>query len=328
MSASARKWLFVAIKLAVAALLIWGVRRTAAQAVDELHERPLRLSPGWLVAAAGFYLAAMLPSAFFWQRVMRAMGQRPGYFAALRAFAIGHLGKYVPGKALVVVLRAGFVRGPAVSATAAAVGVFVETLTMMASGSFIAAALIAINYHQHLLYAAIAILFMLASGLPTLPPVFKRLIRLTRVGRADPEAAADIERIHYRTLVIGWMASGVSWILMGFSLIAVLRGMDRDSLAWINGLPLATMSVCASVVLGFMSFIPGGLVVRDVVIAELIRPALGAEVAVVSAILLRLVWLTTELAAAGTFYLIHLSRPKPQAESSTAGETHASNSNH
>jgi uncharacterized membrane protein YbhN (UPF0104 family) len=319
MTTGARKWLFVAIKFAIAALLIWGVRRTIAQAFDQLREHPLHLRPGWLTAAAGFYLAAMLPSTIFWQRVMRAMGQRPALFAAIRAYYIGNLGKYVPGKALVVVLRAGFVRSPEVRTTAAAVGVFVETLTMMASGSFIAAALIAINYRQHLLYAAGAIACMLAAGLPTLPPVFKRLIRLTRVGRADPDTADQIERIHYRTLLLGWVATGFGWVLMGLSLIAVLRGMGQDSPAWIEGLPLAIMSVCASVVLGFISFIPGGLVVRDLVMAELIRPRLGPETAVASAIVLRLVWLAAELVAAGVFYLIHLSLPKPAPDTVGSG---------
>ena len=205
---------------------------------------------------------------------MRAMGQRVGLLAAIRAYFIGHLGKYVPGKALVVVLRAGLVRGPQshrLCKNVAAVSVFVETLTMMASGSFLAAATLAmlsqsLDLHlpavsdQPLPLTAVAFVFMLASGLPTLPPVFKRLIRMTRVGRTNPEAAAQLERIDYGTLLLGWLLTGIGWFIMGLSLIAVLRGMGQASPGWINGLPLTTMVVCLSVVAGFMSFIPGGLV--------------------------------------------------------------------
>jgi uncharacterized membrane protein YbhN (UPF0104 family) len=94
------------------------------------------------------------------------------------------------------------------------------------------------------------------------------------------------------------------------SLTAVLRGMGQSSPGWIDGLPLTTMVVCISVVAGFMSFIPGGLVVRDVVMAELlIRAKVSPEVAVASTIMLRLVWLFAELAAAGLLYPI---RAKPQ----------------
>ena len=71
---------------------------------------------------------------------------------------------------------------------------------------------------------------------------------------------------------------------MGLSLLAALRGIGHDELGWIAGLPLATMVVAISVVAGFMSFIPGGLVVRDVVMAELIKPWLGADPAVAAAL--------------------------------------------
>jgi hypothetical protein len=330
----ARKWLFTAIKLLIVALLIWGIHRTLGQAFDELRKHPLHLNSAWLVAAGGLYLIAILPSALFWHRVMRAMGQRVGLFAAIRAYFIGHLGKYVPGKAIVVVLRAGLVRGPQVSGAVAAVSVFVETLTMMASGSFLAAATLAmlsqsLDLHlpavsdKPLPLTAVAFVFMLASGLPTLPPVFKRLIRLTRVGRANPDAAAQLERIDYGTLLLGWLLTGSGWFIMGLSLISVLRGMGQASPGWIDGLPLTTMVVCLSVVAGFMSFIPGGLVVRDVVMAEvLIRAGITSEVAVASTILLRLVWLMAELAAAGALYPI---RAKPQA-SCTAKSDAPSNS--
>lgn len=320
MPSNVRKWVSLAVMLAIVALLAWGVRRTFAQAYAELREHPLHFHLPWLVAAGGLYLCAMLPAALFWRRVMRLMGQPVGLFAALRAYYIGQLGKYVPGKALVVVLRAGLVRGPGVSGAVAAVCVFVETLTTMASGSFMAAALIALNYRHHLLYAAVAVAFMLAAGLPTLPPVFKRLVRLTRIGRANAEAASQLERIHYGTLLVGWISTAVGWCIMGLSLTAVLRGMGQTSPGWIAAEPLTTMAVCISVVAGFMSVVfPGGLGVRDVVMAELIRPELGSEVAVASAIVLRLVWLVAELTAAGVAYLIHVVRAKPQAKAGLGG---------
>ena len=45
-------------------------------------------------------------------RTLRVLGQSVSLPLALRAYYIGQLGKYVPGKALVVILRAGLVRGP------------------------------------------------------------------------------------------------------------------------------------------------------------------------------------------------------------------------
>ena len=40
------------------------------------------------------------------------VGQRPGGMATVRAYYIGQLGKYVPGKAWALLLRSVLIRGP------------------------------------------------------------------------------------------------------------------------------------------------------------------------------------------------------------------------
>lgn len=316
-SLKARRWLGPAIKLAIVALLVWGVHRTLGEAFENFRKQPWHLSPGWLILSGVLYLAGMVPAALFWHRLLRVLGQNASWPQAVRAYFIGHLGKYVPGKALVVVLRAGMVRGTEVSAAVAAVTVFIETLTMMACGSAIAAALIAVQFRGQWLYAVAAVGFMLAAGLPTLPPVFKRIIRLTKIGRLNPNAIEQLDRIDYGTLLLGWLATGIGWFVMGLSLIAAWRGIGREEPGWIDGLPLATTVVAVSIVAGFMSFIPGGLGVRDLVMAQLIKTQsnLGADAAVASAIVLRVVWLLAELAISAVLYFW---RPRRAAESNSA----------
>ena len=299
---SSRKWLLLIVKLAIVGLLLWGVHRTLAEAYDKLHDKQLHLDPLWLIASGGLYLLAMVPSVLFWHRVLRVLGQEAGFFKTLRAYYIGHLGKYVPGKALVVVLRAGMVRGERVNVGVAAATVFVETLTMMASGSFIAAALVAILYHEHWVYVVGAIICMLAAGLPTLPPVFAYLARLTRIDRGAREAGVDLQRIDYGTLLFGWLGTGIGWFISGLSLWATLRAMGETSLGPIDDLSFLTMIVSISVVAGFISMIPGGLGSRDLVMLELLGLRLPASVAVVSTVLFRLVWLGAELVISAILY--------------------------
>ena len=302
MPRSARKWLLLTIKLAILALLAWGVHRTLAEAYDKLRDKPLHLDPLWLIASGALYLLAMVPSVLFWHRALRVLGQEAGFFKTLRAYYIGHLGKYVPGKALVVVLRAGMVRGERVNVGVAAATVFVETLTMMASGSFIAAALVAILYHEHWIYVVGAVICMLAAGLPTLPPVFARLARLTRIDKDAREAGVELNRIDYGTLLFGWIGTGVGWFVSGLSLWATLRAMGETSLGPIDDLPFLTMIVSISVVAGFISMIPGGLGSRDLILLELLGLRLPASVAVVSTVLFRLVWLAAELVISAVLY--------------------------
>jgi hypothetical protein len=312
LSASQKKWGLVAAKAAIVVVLAWAVRQTIVDALDQLDRYPWELHAGWLAAAGGLYLLGLLPAGLFWHRVLCSLGQRARMLESLRAYFIGHLGKYVPGKAMVVVLRAGLIRGGRVNTAVAAVSVFFETLTMMAVGAFIAAAILAAWFRgqQTLFLAAVGL--MVLAGLPTFPPLFKRLVRVAGVGKASPEAREAIDRLSLRTLLFGWMAMAAGWWIMGLSLWAVLRAMGT-----IEGGPadywlLCTASVALSMVAGFLSLIPGGAVVRELVLAELLVPHIGEAGALVSAVVLRLVWLVSELAISGILYVYpRLARGEP-----------------
>src|SRR5690606_23913962 len=107
----------------------------------------------------------------------------------------------------------------------AAASVFYETLTMMAVGAFLAAAILAGWFREHWGFAAVAASLSLAALLPTLPPVFRRLARLAGIGRKSPDVEERLERLGYATLTWGWVSIAGGWVLMGLSLWATLRGM-------------------------------------------------------------------------------------------------------
>ena len=318
---SRKKWLLRAVKLLIVLLVLWFVRRTLVDAWNDLAAEdaegyPWHVAPGWLVLAGGVYLLGLLPAALFWYRVLIVLGQRPRLLETLRAYYVGHLGKYVPGKAMVVVIRAGLIRSHRVHTGIAAASVFVETLTMMAAGALLAAAYLAIRAGgEHLLLLVAAVGLMAGAGLPTLPPVFRRLAKLAGVGRSDPETSQQLERLGLGTLATGWLLMLLGWGLLGLSFWAVLRGMGVDNLDLAHEWPLYTASVSLAMVAGFLSLIPGGALVREAILAELMVPHFGEVVAVLSALLLRLVWLVSELVISGILYVCGAWRRKtPPAE--------------
>jgi glycosyltransferase 2 family protein len=296
-----RKWLFAAIKLLIVVLVVWFIRGTIAKAVKELQDQPLHLSYGWLAASAAFYLVGLLPQGWFWYRVLGALGQKVGVGETWRAYFIGHLGKYVPGKAMVILLRAGLIHSP-VDRSLVVASVFLETLTMMSVGSCIAAAILAIWFAEHHLFLAISIGVMCAAGLPTLPPVFSRLARLAGVGRWNPAVAEKLSRLSYKTLAAGWVTMAIGWVLMGVSLWAVLRAMGIDaSLA--GQLHLYTATIAMAVVGGFVAMTPGGIGVREAVLTGLLGHQLGdPAMGLIAAAILRLVWLVAEAAVSTILY--------------------------
>jgi uncharacterized membrane protein YbhN (UPF0104 family) len=298
-------WAKLAVRVLILALVTWGISRTVISARDQFAAAKFSLAavqPGWLVAAGVFYLLGMLPCCLFWQSTLWSMGQRPRFLRTLRAFYVGHLGKYVPGKALVVIIRTGLIRGPQVDTTVAATSVFVETLTMMAVGAVVAAVILAVQFREHQTLLWLAVGLAVCAGLPTLPPIFQRIVRTLRVHRASPNVEAAIRGLNFRLMAFGWCIVAVGWVLFGMSLWATLHAMP-DVRPTLGDLPLLTACVSLAMVAGFLSLLPGGIGVREYVVMQLVSPAFGAVAAIVSAVLLRLVWLAAELVAAGVLSL-------------------------
>ncbi len=308
-----KKWLVTGVKLAILAAVVWWVKDTIVDGWNQFRARDEGLwewHPAWLVIAAGIYTLGQLPFGLFWFRVLRILGQRPRLLETLRAYYIGHLGKYVPGKAMVVILRAGLVRSARVDAGVAAAAVFLETLTMMAVGGFLSAAYLLLFFRQEPAWAWAAAGLMAVALTPTLPPVFRRLVRAARVGRGDPKTAAALQRLGPATLLTGWLMSLAGWCLMALSYYATLRALGISGLDPVVDLPRYAAGVALAVVAGFLLLLlPGGMGVREAFLAQLMLPYLeglgrpdAASTAWASAILLRLVWVVAEAAVSGIMY--------------------------
>jgi glycosyltransferase 2 family protein len=99
----------------------------------------------------------------------------------------------------------------------------------------------------------------------------------------------------------------------------VLRSLGAVGDNPLENWPLHTAVAAMSVVAGFLALIPGGLLVREVVIVELFKVALGADGTpiygdadvVVSAVLLRLVSVVSDGLISIILYLVRPASPRP-----------------
>jgi len=307
-SSNPKKWLVPAIKLVIVVLVVCGIGWEIAKARGTFQQKGFALAEldfRWLLAAGALYLLGMLPMGVFWYTVMRALGQVPRLGETLRAFYIGNLGKYVPGKAMVVILRTGLIRSGRVDTTVAAVSVFTETLTMMAVGAFLAAVILAVRFTDQWLLLALAVGLMLCAGLPTVPPIFRHLVYVLRVRKANPEIGEWLKGLTLKVMSGGWIGNLVGWTCIGLSLWATLRAMPgtEGKLADpATSIPLVTATVCLAMVAGFLSLLPGGVGVREYVLMRLMVEQFDPVTAIVSAVLLRVVWLVSESALAAVLY--------------------------
>jgi uncharacterized membrane protein YbhN (UPF0104 family) len=305
-----RRALIWVLRIAVLVVVCFAVQRTARHALGQLSEHDWHLEPGWIIAAGLIYALGLVPMGWFWGRALAAMQYPAPLLPTLRAYFLGHVGKYVPGKAMTLVLRIAGVRRWVPSMRIAFAGVLMETLTLMAVGGILAAVISFVAGSDPVI-SLVALGMGVAAGVPTLPPVVRWLARIG-VGRFKQIDDAktlptDVERslngIGIRLLIEGWVAAAVCWVFLGASLWAMLRAIGVD-LHFIHDLPVLIAAAAFSVVAGFLSMLPGGILVRDAALMQLLAPICGDANALVAAILMRLVWLVSEVVACGILYVV------------------------
>jgi len=315
-----QQWLIWGLSLALIVVVIWATRKTLSGALAEFDRvrkegGNISVSLGYAFLAGIAYFLGFLPAAWFWYRVLNWLGQEVSFFRALRAYCIGQLGKYVPGKAWVVILRASFVQGTGVQPAMAAAGVFLETLTMMSVGAILAILYLVINLGKNpqLFWVALGLFFLVT--LPTLPPLFRPILRFIAKKGGRQEVSMAVEKLGFARLAQGWLAMILLWIMYGLSLGLTLKALGVDMAMDLSMLPNLVAGVSLATVAGFLVLIlPGGLGAREFVLIAVLAPALASHAqdpsgispelaAVLGAGLLRLIWLITEAVIAGVFWL-------------------------
>lgn len=284
--------------LTVAAVAVtgWFVGETARTAWGQLVAAGPRLDWRLLGLAGVVYLIALAPMAWYWRRVVAAIDRPVDWGPLLAAYYAGHLGKYVPGKAMVVVLRTAMLRSDNRDTGRLAVSVLVETLTMMATGGAIAAGLLLAGIAKGsdsnwLLVVAVAVAGVAAA--PTLPPLLRLIIQ--RVSKTNEPA----KRLSWRLTAVGWLAAGTTWIGLAASLWLIIAGCGGEAPLSLATGRVVLLATTLPYVAGFLSLIPGGFVVRDALMLQLLAGTVGSGAALAAAAAARLVWIAAELGIYG-----------------------------
>ena len=305
----------------------------------ELYEQAVRWE--WLVLAAGLYLVSMALSALYWRRLMIHLGASPGLVPCLRAYYISTLGKYVPGKAMALVMRVGMIRAEGVSPSLAGITTFCEVLTTMGAGALLASALFVLfgpiapasNLWDTVVGLvrlnlspdhpvdrwALVVVSLALTGVtlgPIFPPVVNRLVDrfsspLARFG--------TVPRLRLRWLIEGLLRIMPAWVLMGLGVACAFQAIPGAELPWtLPMLGRLTAIMGLSYVAAFLLWTPGGLGVREFLLGLLLAPELvgrGDEESVagrvvLAVLLLRVAWTVAELLAAGALYFVRCP-PRP-----------------
>ena len=315
------KWLLFLVVLVFIAKRAWLLWQQG-----DFSSVKLRLE--WLLPAGLAYALGWLPSVWFWHSMMSALGKAPSWKTAARAYYVGHLGKYVPGKAMVLVIRAGMVRKDEVPLSVGALTATYETLFLMAVALVLAVALSPLFlrpeqwnalpewtswFHTHVWTIPVLALLATVSALPLVSQVFSIVARKMTPAELS-EGSTDVRRIPTSTLFGGLLAFTIAWTLHGLSLALTLRslGVGWNWRLW----PVCIAAVSLATSIGFLAvFAPGGLGVREGLLIETLKGTVGGPQAILASVMLRLLWFLTELLLAALLYLLLKSSETSQTDS-------------
>jgi hypothetical protein len=269
----------------------------------------IKLRPVWLAASGTFYLLGVFPAAWFWRHLHHNFGYPLPLYAAVRAHYIGQLGKYVPGKALAVLMRANLTHPYGVPYGVSIIISFYEVLTGMAAGGIVAALVYAVeppgDLGVGLHPVAIGAVLIGLCGIPLLPGVFNFVVaRLS--ARIQAVELYRLPPLRFGALATGLLVSAAGWWVQGLSWCAMLQAVLPDPPPFTFSLwAQCTASIAFATVAGFVIvLVPGGFGVRELFLAKLLGFVGPAPYISAAAILLRLDWIATEaLFALCTYWL-------------------------
>jgi len=276
----------------------------------EGRSTPIRWN--WVAVALVASVIAWAPSAWYWRRLLSSLGITAPWPQVIRAYYCGHLGKYVPGKAAVLVIRSALLKDAGVAAPSAALTVTVETLTYMWAGSLLLAILYpslaphldaqVAAFFEPRLVRGLLVFFLVCVGATLLRAMMQSHGRLTRLFRGGAQLTSIPETDSARTCLLGAVVFLGAWWLQGLTLGLTIQAVSSEPIDW-RDWPFWTAAAAAALVGGFAAvFAPGGLGVREGLLMEVLKGHLGPHEAVVVTLLARGVSLAGEILSAGALY--------------------------
>ena len=278
----------------------------------------LELRPLWLLASGCCYMVSWIPASLWWRHVLQGLDVTPTLSDILRAYNVGHLGKYVPGKMLVPVLRSGLLHAPDVSPGKVVISVVYETISTMAVGGWVALLLFFLLDLDLDRRVILLPLFMALAVTPVLViPVFNHLLRWLTVSL--PGDVMVIRGLNFRSVLFGFLGLAVGWGVMGLALGMTLYGVGAfGHVSFINQLtnwPVWTFSTSFAVLGGFAAiWFPAGLGVREGLLVTVLAPSVGTAAAIGGAIVWRLVNVVSEAVVGGGWYVLWIVSKRSAGE--------------
>jgi hypothetical protein len=277
----------------------------------ELRDAEFACRVEWLIPAGLLYLACHCIWASFWVSLLRSQGFHASYATGLRAYFVSQYGKYIPGKVWVILIRVVMLGATPKDKAIVGVTATYEAVTSMAAGAILGAILLPLLAIEVLPIQGQSYILLGIALIPLGIGLLHQLIVRVARKRMGPDAPA-LPNMNLLLLVRGLLQASVGWCLLGLSVWMVMQAVRPETVALTADTWLRVTTInCLSYVLGFIVMVaPAGGGVREWVLKELLPREFGPTtpavvalgLAVVTALVVRLVWTLAEFLLAVLLY--------------------------
>lgn len=278
---------------------------------EELQTHQWQLNPPWLVASAGFLVAAWAVEIAVWLRLLRTVGGRLGYWPGARIWFLSAIVRYIPGNVWQPLSMTLLCQRRGVKPEATVTSILLYQVVTLLAVTPVAAVYFGATGNWGLLTGLLAgygPLLVVAGLVPLVafvirPSLLIEFINwvLVRFGRKALDTSLSRTEL---MLVLGltvfdWMIWGASFCALAFGLNAYT---PQEMLSLAPHL-IAVYPVAFAV--GFVSLItPSGLGVREGAFYLLLAPLMGGGTVTVVALAMRIWTMLGEAIAAGVSLLL------------------------
>ncbi len=283
------------VSYVLTALIVIAIGFYVKRNIAEIREYDFLFN--WIFVFAGFIAAvsALLMMLLNWQFLTRSFGLHAPPIRAGKAFFLSQLGKYIPGKVGLVLVRLDAYRGYSRKTVALATGVeYIASFTSACVMVLIGTLLMDIPLPPYVRWLALSLLVLLLAML--FPPILKwSSNRFFRLIKRDP-----IDEFPTYSKMLSFVGMYVIvGLLYGLSLFLVLNSLSPVG---IEHFFAVTGTFWAAALIGIAAiFAPSGIGVREGVLLLVLPAFIPEPTVIVGTIISRLVFTAAELTLAGVF---------------------------
>jgi len=246
-----------------------------------------------------FFLALTYPlSILIWMLIARGFGLKSSFFAAARIWSLSQLGKYLPGKAGLILIRLdAYPRGTKKSVLMAT---GVETIAALSSACLwvlIAMAFLPALIPPYVRYAAVTGILLFFFIL--YPPVLKKTAnRVLKLLKREP-----IELMPSYKLMLAMIGANML-IGLPYGLGLFFAFLSLHEISWTYFLTIMGAFYVADVVSIAAFFAPAGIGVREGIIFLILPAFIPKDIVILAALMVRLASVIIEISLAAIIFLI------------------------